>query len=63
MSYSTLRYDYARVAAITLNRPEHYNAIAHGMLGEIRAAVEHAESDDDVHVIVVRDAGPGFCGG
>src|SRR3546814_17855523 len=30
---------------------------------EIRAAVEMAEADQDVHVIVVRGAGPGFCGG
>ncbi len=64
MGYSTLRYDCAqRVATITLNRPEHYNAIAHNMPREIRAAVEQAEGDDDVHVIVVRGAGPGFCGG
>lgn len=52
-----------RVATITLNRPEHFNAIAHGMPREIRAAVERAEADADVHVIVVRGAGPGFCGG
>src|SRR3546814_14765669 len=52
-----------RVATITLDRPEHFNAIAHGMPREIRAAVEMAEADQDVHVIVVRGAGPGFCGG
>jgi enoyl-CoA hydratase len=63
-AYRTLLYEAAdRVATITLNRPEHYNAIALGMPGEIRAAVERAEADADVHVIVVRGAGPGFCGG
>ena len=56
-AYRTLLYEAAdRVATITLNRPEHYNAIALGMPGEIRAAVERAEADADVHVIVVRGA-------
>jgi enoyl-CoA hydratase len=64
MTYQTLRYQAAdRVATITLDRPEHYNAIASGMPREIRQAVEEAEADPDVHVIVVRGAGPGFCGG
>jgi enoyl-CoA hydratase len=63
-AYRTLLYEAAdRVATITLNRPDHYNAIALGMPGEIRAAVERAEADPDVHVIVVRGAGKGFCGG
>lgn len=63
-TYQTLSYAAEnRVATITLNRPEHFNAIAHGMPREIRAAVERAEADADVHVIVVRGAGPGFCGG
>ena len=59
-TYQTLSYAAEnRVATITLNRPEHFNAIAHGMPREIRAAVERAEADADVHVIVVRGAGPG----
>ncbi len=63
-AYRTLLYEASdRVATITLNRPDHYNAIALGMPGEIRAAVERAEADADVHVIVVRGAGKGFCGG
>lgn len=64
MTYKTLLYSVAdRVATITLNRPEVFNAIAHGMPGEIRSAVEAAETDDDVHAIVIQGAGPGFCGG
>lgn len=62
--YKTLTYETAdRVATITLNRPDRFNAIAEGMPGEIRDAAERADADDDVHVIVVRGAGPGFCGG
>ncbi|MGQ0532046.1 MAG: enoyl-CoA hydratase/isomerase family protein [Caulobacteraceae bacterium] len=64
MTFETLSYETAnRTATITLNRPEHYNAIAYAMAPEIRATVELAEADADVHVIVVRGAGPGFCGG
>ena len=64
MTYKTLLYSVNdRIATITLNRPEVFNAIAHGMPAEIRSAVETAEADDDVHVIVIQGAGPGFCGG
>ena len=52
-----------RIARLLLNRPEHYNAIDDHMPREIRAAVEWAEADDEVHVIVVEGAGKGFCGG
>jgi enoyl-CoA hydratase len=64
MTFETLLYDVAdRVATITLNRPERYNAIERRMPREIRAAVELADADSDVHVIIVKGAGPGFCGG
>jgi enoyl-CoA hydratase/carnithine racemase len=64
MPYDTLLYGVSdRVATITLNRPERFNAIEQRMPREIRAAVEAAERDADVHVIVVKGAGKGFCGG
>lgn len=64
MAYSTLLYEVAdRVATITLNRPERLNAINAVMPGEIRDAVESADADDAVHVIVLKGAGKGFCGG
>jgi enoyl-CoA hydratase len=64
MAYETLLYDVSdRVAIITLNRPDRFNAIERLMPSEIRAAVEAAERDPDVHVIVVKGAGKGFCGG
>lgn len=52
-----------RVATITLNRPERLNAIDGRMPGELRRAVERADADADVHVIVLSGAGKGFCGG
>ena len=65
--FSTLRIDkdpaQPRIARLLLNRPERLNAINDDMPGEIRAAVDWAVADDEVHVIVVEGAGKGFCGG
>jgi len=64
MTYRSI--DYAtdgRVATITLNRPARMNAISLEMPGEIAAAVDEANRDDGVHVIVLTGAGDGFCSG
>lgn len=62
--FKTLSYEAdGRVATITLNRPERMNAICAGMPSEIAAAVERANMDNDVHVIVLAGAGKGFCAG
>lgn len=64
MSYETILYETAeRVARITLNRPERLNAITEIMPGEIRAAVERANADEAIHVIVLQGAGRAFCSG
>src|SRR4051812_13823133 len=52
-----------RIARFILNRPERLNAINEDTPREIRAAVEWANADDEVHVIVLDGAGKGFCGG
>jgi Enoyl-CoA hydratase/carnithine racemase len=63
--FSTLRIEpdatNPRVARLLLNRPERLNAINDEMPREIRAAVEWANAEDEVHVIVVEGAGKGFC--
>jgi enoyl-CoA hydratase len=65
--FSTLKIDRdagnPRIARLLLNRPERLNAISEQMPREIRAAVEWANDDDEIHVIVVEGAGKGFCGG
>jgi enoyl-CoA hydratase len=64
LAYETLTYGrHDRVATITLNRPERLNAISRKMPDEIRAAVEQANRDDLVHVIVLQGAGRAFCAG
>ena len=54
---------HPRIARLVLDRPERLNAIGEATPGEIRAAVDWALADDEVHVIVVEGAGKGFCGG
>jgi enoyl-CoA hydratase len=64
MTFETLLYETTgRIARITLNRPERLNAISEKMPSEIRAAVEKANADDGIHVIVLAGAGRGFCSG
>ena len=66
-TFSTLRIDQdasqPRIARLLLNRPEKLNAINDATPREIRAAVEWANAQAEVHVIVVEGAGKGFCGG
>ena len=51
------------VATITLNRPERLNAINREMPGEIADAVDLANQDREVRVIVLQGAGRAFCAG
>lgn len=65
--FTTLRIDKdtdnPRIARLLLNRPERLNAIAEETGRELREAVDWANRDEEVHVIVVEGAGKGFCGG
>ena len=64
MNFGNVLYEWKdRVATITLNRPERFNAISETMPGDIAAAFDHANNDDAVHVVVLTGAGRGFCGG
>ena len=61
---STVSYERSdRIVTLTLNRPERMNAINERLPRDLRAAVERAENDPEVHVIVLQGAGKGFCGG
>ncbi|WP_455931058.1 enoyl-CoA hydratase/isomerase family protein [Priestia aryabhattai] len=51
------------VQIITLNRPEKKNAFDSQMIDEWVAALEDAEKNEDVHVIVVTGSGNAFCAG
>jgi enoyl-CoA hydratase len=52
-----------RVARITLNRPDRGNGITRAMLTALEQAVEHADLDPEVSVLLLSGNGKGFCGG
>jgi enoyl-CoA hydratase/carnithine racemase len=66
---STLAYEAiavardAKVATITLNRPEQLNAWDWQMHRELRHAYAALDADDDARAIVVTGAGKAFCAG
>jgi enoyl-CoA hydratase len=64
MAYETILYERnGRLATITLNRPRELNAIRPPMPDELEAAVDKANADRDVRVIIVKGAGRAFCAG
>lgn len=61
---SAIRYEVdGRIARLTLNRPERGNGITRALAVELEQAVEAADLDPSVHVLVLAGAGKGFCGG
>ena len=62
--YRTLTYEVTdRIARITFNRPDQGNAITTDTPRELADAVERADIDPAVHVILLSGRGKGFCGG
>jgi enoyl-CoA hydratase len=62
--YRTLTYEVdGRIARITFDRPEQGNAITADTPVELADAVERADVDRGVHVMLVSGRGKGFCGG
>lgn len=51
------------VALITVNDPDRRNAVTDEMSAQLRAAIQRAEGDPDVHAVVVTGAGKAFCAG
>jgi enoyl-CoA hydratase len=51
------------VALITVNDPDRRNAVTAEISAGLRAAVDAAEANDDVHALIVTGAGKAFCAG
>ncbi len=59
-----VRYEVdGRIARITLDRPERGNGITRRLVTDLAAAVERADLDPAVHVMLLSGEGEGFCGG
>jgi enoyl-CoA hydratase/carnithine racemase len=60
----TLRTETANgVRHVVLCRPEAYNTITPALRDELAAAVDAADADPAVHVLLLRAEGPAFCAG
>jgi enoyl-CoA hydratase len=51
------------VAVVTVNDPERRNAVTAEISAGLRAAVDAAEENTDVHALIVTGAGKAFCAG
>ena len=61
---SDIRYETKDfIATITLDRPQARNAYSEAMVTELVAALDRAEADDSVRVVVVTGEGSSFCAG
>ena len=51
------------IQTITLNRPDCLNAINDALAGQLMQALQQANADDQVKVVVLQGAGRAFCAG
>ncbi len=64
MDFTDILYEVSDgIATITLNRPDKLNAWTGAMGSDLRTAMEAANADAEVRVIILTGAGRGFCAG
>jgi enoyl-CoA hydratase/carnithine racemase len=64
VAYQTIRTDLEDgCLTLTLSRPERLNALTAEMLGELLSALDEADADDDVRVVLFTGEGRAFCAG
>lgn len=64
MAFETIVYETeGPLAWITLNRPQKLNAISKTMVGELNQAMDQAQQDDKVRVILLKGEGRAFSAG
>jgi enoyl-CoA hydratase/carnithine racemase len=64
LDYENILYEVSeQVATITLNRPQALNAISVALETELHAALDAADRDPDVRVVILTGAGRAFCAG
>ena len=64
MEHTQIMCDVAEgILTITLNRPEKLNVFTPVMFNELVDALNKADADDNVRVIIITGAGRAFCAG
>ena len=64
MAFETIRYEVSDgLCRVTLNRPDHMNAMTNQMVRETYDALEAASVDSTIRVLVLTGAGNAFCPG
>jgi len=64
MGYEQIIYKAEdRIATITLNRPEALNAWTAVMMNEVLDALDRADNDDNIRVVIFTGAGKAYCAG
>jgi len=65
MAYEEIIYtvENNNIAVITLNRPDAMNALTHKTHAELAQAIDEANKDSNIRVIVITGTGRGFCSG
>lgn len=64
MAYETITYAVSdRIATVTLNRPDAYNATTDEMYQELKDVLHRIAADQDVGCVILTGAGKGFCAG
>lgn len=63
MGYVEIDRSRPAVPVVTLNRPEHLNALSASLVSDAKAAIGSLNRDRSTAVIVLTGAGAGFCAG
>jgi enoyl-CoA hydratase len=64
MTFETIEYEvHGAIAVLALNRPEKLNAITDSLIDELNRALDLAEADDTVRVVVLHGNGRAFSAG
>jgi enoyl-CoA hydratase/carnithine racemase len=63
MAHLELTHPRPDVTLITLNRPEKLNALNYGLVEDLHYAIDGIKADNECRVVVLTDAGRGFCSG
>lgn len=64
MQSNVLNYEVDdRICTITLDRPDSLNSFSHELRMDLTKAIETAETDENIRVVVLRGNGRAFCAG